>query len=121
MNRVAHIIIVQAKLDQEFGVTGILKDTEITLDLPDATDATTSADGQVLIIRLYVGAFLYPRRMDRPDDVSLVDILRDETECLVSVGMQRQGESVALNPDGTSYFTHSEHVNQPIWRYDILE
>ena len=106
-------------LDIEPGSMGILENTGITLMLPDATDATTSADGQVVIVRLYVGAFFWPRRPRQSSKSTIVDILREE-ECLVSVGMQRQGESVALNPLGTSYFTHSEFVNQSIWQYDIL-
>ena len=98
--------------------TDIILFAGIRLMLPDATDATISADGQVVIVRLYIGAFLWPRRPRVSSKSSLVDILREE-ECLVSVGMQRQGESVALNALGTSYFTHSEFVNQSIWRYDI--
>ena len=68
----------------------------IRLDLINATDATSSADGQVLIIRMYVGAFLWPRTSRSK---SIVEKLRNP-ECLVSVGMQRQGESVALYPSG---------------------
>ena len=88
----------------------------IRLDLINATDATSSADGQVLIIRMYVGAFLWPRTSRSK---SIVEKLRNP-ECLVSVGMQRQGESVALNPSGSSYYTHSEFVNENIVRYDIF-
>ena len=63
---------------------------------------------------------MWPRRKNRTKGKnSIIDILK-EKECLVSVGIQQQGESVALNPEGTSYFTHSEFVNQTIWKYDIL-
>ena len=63
---------------------------------------------------------MWPRRKNRTNGKdSIIDILK-EKECLVSVGIQQQGESVALNPEGTSYFTHSEFVNQTIWKYDIL-
>ena len=88
------------------------------MDLLLATDATSSADGQVVIIRMYEGAFLWPRT---PNSKGIVDKLREDQECLVSVGMQKQGESVALNPSGTSYFTHSEFINQDIYRYDIYQ
>ena len=72
------------------------------------------------MIRTYTGAYLWPRRKNRTSSKnSIIDILK-ERECLVSVGIQRQGEGVALNPEGTSYFTHSEFVNQTIWKYDIL-
>ena len=74
---------------------------------------------QVIIIRLYEGAFLWPRRNNRKDS-SIVEILKEQ-ECLISVGIQRQGESVALDPKGNSYFTHSEFVNQTLWKFDILE
>lgn len=94
-----------------------LSDTGIRLLLWDATDATTSADGQVVIIRMYAGAMLWPRRVRQRRD--LVDILREEV-CLVSVGMQTQGEGVALDPQGRAYFTHSEYVDEKIWQYDIL-
>ena len=77
-------------------------------------------DGQVIIIRLYIGAFLWPRRPDRTNKGRIVDILRDEDHCFINVGLQRQGESVALDLIGNSYFTHSEHVNQTIWKYDIV-
>ena len=72
------------------------------------------------MIRTYTGAYLWPRRKNRTSSKnSIIDILK-ERECLVSVGIQRQGEGVALNPEGTSYFTHSEFVNETIWKYDIL-
>ena len=109
--------VFQGDLDVENGGTEAMEDTGIRLDLRLATDASASADGQVIIIRMYQGAFLWPRG-DR--ESSIVDKLRGQ-ECLVSVGMQRQGESVALNPSGTSYYTHSEYVNENIYRYDIFQ
>ena len=111
--------VFKTALDIEPNTVGILEDTGIKLMLPDATDAAISTDGQVIIVRLYFGAFLWPRRPRHSSKSSIVDILREE-ECIVSVGIQQQGESVALNDLGTSYFTHSEHVNQSIWQYDIL-
>ena len=110
----------KAPLDIESGSTGNLEFTNISLPLYDATDATTSADGQVVMIRLYVGAFLWPRRPRYENNDSIVDILR-EKECLASVGMQKQGESIALSPSGTAYFTHSEFVNESIYRYDFVK
>ena len=110
--------VFTAPLDLDDGATHTMEDTGIRLDLRLATDASTSADGQVIIIRMYQGAFLWPRKGGRAS--SIVDKLRTQ-ECLVSVGMQRQGESVALNPSGTSYYTHSEYVNEKIYRYDIYE
>ena len=71
------------------------------------------------MIRTYTGAYLWPRRINRNNNKnSIIDILK-EKECLVSVGIQRQGEGIALSPEGTSYYTHSEFVNQTIWKYDI--
>ena len=84
-----------------------------------ATDATVSADGQVIVIREYGKAYLWPRNSSNYGK-SVVDILRSSGQkCQVEVGENRQGESVALSPDGKSYFTHSEYVNQKIWRFDI--
>ena len=84
-----------------------------------ATDATVSADGQVIIIREYSKAYLWPRNSGNQGK-SVVDILRSNSKkCQVGVGSNRQGESVALSPDGKSYFTHSEYVNQVIWKFDI--
>ena len=87
--------------------------------MTDATDATLSADGQVIVIREYGKAYLWPRDTSNQGK-SVVDILRsDDQKCQVEVGENKKGESVALSPDGTSYFTHSEYVNQNIWRFDI--
>lgn len=72
---------------------------------------------QVIIIRNYFGAFLWPRRKYRGNK-SILDILK-EKECVINVGTQTQGESVSLNLEGTSYFTHSEFVNETIWKFDI--
>ena len=113
-----YAFVFKAALNVKQDLT-LLEDTGIRLNLPDATDATSSADGQVVIVRLYMGAFLWPKR-SRHSTRSIVDILREE-ECLVSVGMQRQGESVALDPSGSSYFTHSEFVNQTIWQFNIYQ
>ena len=51
----------------------------------------------------------------------MLEILKDKNFCEVNVGNQRQGESIALNPEGTHYLTHSEYVNETIWMYDILQ
>lgn len=111
--------VFKTDLDSELVTYNVMIDTGITLALSEATDATSSKDGQVIIIRLYEGAFLWPRR-NHQKDFSIVEILKEQ-ECLISVGIQRQGESVALNPEGNSYFTHSEFVNQTLWKFDILE
>ena len=47
--------VFKTDLDQIPNTLKTLKDTNITLPLPYATDATTSKDGQVIIIRLYLG------------------------------------------------------------------
>ena len=69
---------------------------------------------------MYIGGYLWPRTSEKSNaSRSIVEILSD-VECFVSVGMLTQGESIALNPEGTSYFAHSEEVNQPILKFDIL-
>lgn len=47
--------VFKTDLDQIPNTLKTLKDTNITLPLPYTTDATTSKDGQVIIIRLYLG------------------------------------------------------------------
>ena len=79
-----------------------------------ATDATTSKDGNVVIIREYEKAYLWKSNSGK----SVIDILRGQ-RCHINVGHNEQGESIALNPDGKSYFTHSEHVNQILWKFTI--
>ena len=96
----------------------VLTEAGITITLPDATDATISADGQVVIIRLYMGAFLWPRNA-QGEQRPLLEILK-EPQCLISVGLQKQGEGVALSPSGTSYYVHSEGVGENILQYNIL-
>ena len=49
---------------------------------------------------------------------SIVDAMR-ESHCVVETGYQKQGESIALTPEGTAYYVHSEHTNQPITKFDI--
>ena len=73
---------------------------------------------QVIIIRQYHDAFFWPRQKYQ-EDYSILEILKQK-ECRISVGYQEQGESVALVPEGNSYYAHSEHVNQPFWKFDIL-
>ena len=72
---------------------------------------------QVIIIRTYGHAFLWPRRSHQKN-YSIVKILKQKY-CKISVGHQKQGESVALVPDGHIYYVHSEFVNQPLWKFDI--
>ena len=73
-----------------------------------------------MIIRTYYKAYLW-QRGSRSTERSILEILRDQNFCEVNVGNQRQGESIALNPEGTFYLTHSESVNETIWRYNIIQ
>ena len=87
-----------------------------------ATDAAVSADGQVIVIREYNKAYLWPSDSSNRGK-SVVDILRSRVKgCQFqpSVGeYNRQGESVALSPDGKSYFTHGKYSRSNIYRFDI--
>ena len=47
--------VFKTNLDQIPNTLNTLTDTDITLPLPYTTDATSSKDGQVIIIRLYLG------------------------------------------------------------------
>ncbi len=111
--------VFRAPIDVDHQSYSTLEHTGIQLSIYDATDATISADGQVIIVRQYVGAFLWPNRA-RPLNTTVIDILKEDS-CLISVGVQKQGESIGLNAAGDTYFTHSEFVNQSIWQYNILD
>lgn len=95
-----------------------MEDTGLTLPLPLVTDASCSADGQVVIVRIYFGAFLWPRRDRRGRSQRVLDIMREQA-CFAPVGIQKQGESAAMDLLGQSYYVHSEGVGQEIIRFDL--
>lgn len=67
------------------------------------TAADLSADGRVIAVRTPTRILLF----DRPDGSSLADALRGEP-CEAASAPERQGEAIALHPDGRGYTTLSE-------------
>jgi PKD repeat protein len=82
--------------------------------LPSGTVATSgsiSRDGLAILVRTYRNQALVWTR----DGLDLADAFATEP-CLVSLPNSPQGESVAFSPDGTSVWTVSEGLNQPLRR-----
>ena len=52
-----------------------------------------------MIVRMYNKAFMWYKNGKQ----SIVDAMK-ESHCTVETGYQRQGESIALNPEGTAYY-----------------
>ena len=68
------------------------------------------------MIRSYLTGFLWQQR----EGSSLLATLATDP-CVIPVGVQRQGESIALARDGGAYYTHSEHVGQDIIKYSFAQ
>jgi hypothetical protein len=65
-----------------------------------------------IVIRTYDEVFIWERR---PGD-SLVETLLSPS-CRVASVSEEQGEAIALTPDQLGFYTVSEGVNQPIFRF----
>ena len=86
-----------------------------TLGVPNAlvTGADISVDGARIIVRTYNKAFLWER-----DGASIVEALTKPT-CTVPLPSQPQGESIALDFDGSGYLTISEGAKPTVYRLDF--
>ena len=79
------------------------------------TGGDISPDGREILVRGYVGARLW-RRTRRQ---SVAEALAGEP-CevpVVGVPEEPQGEAIGFSPDGESYLTLSEGLDQPIYQY----
>jgi PKD repeat protein len=80
---------------------------------PKATAGDISADGKRVVVRTYDSAFLWVR-----EGVSVAEALK-HPPCVAMVADEIQGETIAFSPGGTAYFTTSEEVKQPLWRFGL--
>lgn len=72
----------------------------------EVTGADVSADGRVIAVRTYDAVHLF----DRPDGASVAAALAGPS-CAAPVVDERQGEAIALHPDGRGYTTISEGLH----------
>jgi hypothetical protein len=92
-----------------------LKST-LNLGLGEAlTGGDVSADGRTIVLRSYDRAFLWTRRAGE----SLAQALKREPTCAVHADLlqEGQGEALALNRDGTAFYTVPEGPNPRLRRY----
>ncbi|GAA1739801.1 hypothetical protein [Aeromicrobium alkaliterrae] len=68
------------------------------------TDASITPDGHYAVVRTYLGATLYDVR----DDFAQV--------ASIELPQQPQGETLAVEPSGTTFLAGSEGVGQPLYR-----
>ena len=108
--------VFTAPLDFMPGTTVTLSPTELSLVSLFATDASSSSSGSRIVIRSYFTGFLWERESPH---ASLVETLATDP-CVIPVGLERQGESIALEGDGDVYLTHSEHIDQDIIRHHFI-
>lgn len=72
------------------------------------TDASVTPDGHYAVVRTYLDATLYDVR----DDFAKVGS--------ITLPTQPQGETVAVDPDGTSLLVGSEGVGEPLYRLPLV-
>ena len=78
------------------------------------TGGDVSQDGKRISVRGYFSATLW----EREDGLPLSAIL-SEDGCPLPLKVEPQGEAIAFSPDGHFYYTLSEGVNQPIYRFRL--
>jgi hypothetical protein len=80
-----------------------------------ATAGDVSADGRTVALRTYTTLFAWKRRPGR----SIAATMTDSRPCTgrVSLGREGQGEALALNRDGRSFFTVPEGAAPLLRRY----
>ena len=79
-----------------------------------ATSGDISPDGRAIIVRTYTRAMLWERKAG----TSVADAFAAGEPCPVPLAQERQGETLAIAPDGRSYFTLGEFAFQPIYRFN---
>ncbi len=66
------------------------------------------------MVRAYINAFAWVRAPGQ----SVGEAMLGE-RCLIPLAPEPQGEILAIDADGTAYFTLSEGSDQPLWRYSF--
>jgi len=79
---------------------------------PLTTGGDISAQGDLIIVRTYLGAFIWRRS----SGMTITEAFAGEP-CVVSVKSEPQGEGIGFAVDGSGYFTISEGANEPIYFY----
>ena len=77
------------------------------------TAADASADGARVVIRTYNRVFTFVGLPGTP----VADLLAS-VPYSTTAPADLQGEAIALTPDGLSYYTLGEGLDQPLWRVD---
>lgn len=77
-----------------------------------ATGGDISPDGRMIIVRGYFAASLWLR----PENGPLWQCF-EKNECKVPLIFEQQGEAICFDPNGSGYYTTSEHVHQPIYYF----
>ena len=78
------------------------------------TGGDVSQDGKRIIVRGYFSATVW----EREDGLPLSAIF-SEDGCPLPLKVEPQGEAIAFSPDGRFYYTLSEGVRQPIYRFRL--
>ncbi len=101
---------VQAPLNS--GSTNILAHL-LTLSFDLATGADISVDGYEILVRRYPEATLW----QRPPGGEIQEAFQNPA-CSIPAASEVQGEAIAFDALGSSYYTLSEGQFQPIYRYN---
>lgn len=76
------------------------------------TGGDISAQGNLIVVRTYPGAFMWRRA----NGMSIAEAFAGEP-CVVPLETEPQGEGIGFAADGSGYFTISEGSNQPLYFY----
>lgn len=79
---------------------------------PLTTGGDISAKGDLIIVRTYLGAFVWRRS----NGMTIAEAFAGEP-CVVPMESEPQGEGIGFAVDGSGYFTISEGANEPLYFY----
>ncbi|MGA2172772.1 MAG: PE-PGRS family protein [Sedimentisphaerales bacterium] len=79
-----------------------------------ATAGDISPDGQLIIVRSYFSASVWPRPRNGPLWRAF-----DKSECEVPIIAESQGEAICFDANGAGYYTTSENRHQPIYYFPM--
>lgn len=78
------------------------------------TGGDISRDGALIAIRTYASVFIWPR-----DDGQTIAEALAGVPCEAPSAIEPQGEAIAFTPDGDGYYTVSEGVSPPLYRFGV--
>lgn len=79
-----------------------------------ATGGDISADGEMIIVRNYFGAYIWRRPKEGPMWKAF-----EGEGCKASLIIESQGEAICFDANGGGYYTTSENKHQPIYYFEI--